>query len=73
MAIRPEPPLGTEVPDELVEHITQFRDDWLVYLRNLTGYVTEIEEKLRVEGDQSQQCLSQLTSQLTAANGVIEF
>jgi len=73
MAIRPKPPLGTEVPDELVEHVTQFRDDWLVYLRNLTGYVTEIEEKLRVEGDQSQQCLSQLTSQLTAANGVIEF
>jgi len=48
MAVRPEPPLGTESPDELVEHVTQFRDDWLVYLRSLTGYTAEIEERFQL-------------------------
>ena len=46
MAIRPDPPLGTDSPDELAEHVTQFRDDWLVYLYNLTRYTAEVEEKL---------------------------
>ena len=73
MAVRPEPPLGTDSPDELAEHVTQFRDDWLVYLRSLTGYTAEIEERLQLEKDQAQQVQSQFASQLSAANGVIEF
>ena len=73
MAVLPEPPLGTDSPHELVEHVTQFRDDWLVYLRNLTGYAAELEEKLFLEKDQYQKLQSQLTSQLATANGVIEF
>jgi hypothetical protein len=73
MVVRPEPPLGTDSPDELAEHVTQFRDDWLVYLRSLTGYTAEIEERLQLEKDQAQQVQSQFASQLSAANGVIEF
>ena len=69
MAIRPDPPLGTDSPDELAEHVTQFRDDWLVYLRNLTGYTAEVEEKLALQ----QEKIEQFQSQITSANGVIEF
>jgi len=69
MAIRPDPPLGTDSPDELAEHVTQFRDDWLVYLRNLTGYTAEVEEKLVLQ----QEKIEQIQDQVTSAKGVIEF
>lgn len=53
MVVRPEPPLGTDSPDELAEHVSRFRGDWLVYLRSLTGYTAEVEERLQLEKDKS--------------------
>lgn len=69
MVLRPDPPLGTDSPGELAEHVTQFCDDWLVYLRNLSGYTAEAGEKLVLQ----QEKIEQIQNQVTSANGFIEF
>ena len=64
MATRPEPPLGTDSPDELVENVTQYREAWLTYLRDLTGYTTQLEETI-----QSQ---TESTARLRVRTGILE-
>jgi hypothetical protein len=43
MSARPEPPRSAELPDELVQHVTDQPSEWLLYLRNLNTYLSEVE------------------------------
>jgi hypothetical protein len=42
---RPKPPLDTDAPEDLAEHVAQYPSDWLLYLRNLNAYLTSIEKE----------------------------
>jgi hypothetical protein len=43
MSVRPEPPHSAELPEELVHHVTDKPAEWLLYLRSLNAYLSEVE------------------------------
>lgn len=76
MSSRPEPPMSTDVPEELAAHVAQDPSAWLLYLRNLNVHLSSAEEEissLRTTMSEQARALREREDLLREYKGVIGY
>ena len=76
MSARPEPPSHPDALDELTGHVQRHPSDWMLYLRNINGYASALEEEvesLRSTVLTHETAIASLRSTIAGQDAVVQY
>ena len=76
MSTRPEPPLSAEDLQQFSQHVTENPTEWLMYIRNLNSFTSQVEEEvtiLKFTVSNLESRLHETSRQLDAERSIVEY